>query len=324
MTVPTLNLPILHLLEKSDRILIAGAGGGFDVFAGLPIYYTLRAMGKTVHLANYSFTEFGLAKVLSDTEPVLDTLAMGVRGKVRHNIQYYPEGFLSQWFLEKQGEDVPVWLFARSGAQALTAAYKALIAHLGGIDALLLVDGGVDSIMRGDEDGAGTLLEDTLSLIAADTLDIPVKLLACIGFGTEAEENVCHYHALENMAALARRSAFYGACALTREMPAFQFYQDACMYVWEQPKHQKSHISTRIIPAVNGVFGQFDLYDSSRAFALISMLMSLYWFFDASIVVQNNLLVDDLRGTYTFEDAFRICAQRRLSSPLRKRRALPY
>ena len=52
-----LNLPILHLLEKSQSILIAGAGGGFDVFAGLPLYFALRDLGKNVHLANYSFTD---------------------------------------------------------------------------------------------------------------------------------------------------------------------------------------------------------------------------------------------------------------------------
>ena len=30
-------------LETSHRVLIAGAGGGFDVFAGLPLYFALRA-----------------------------------------------------------------------------------------------------------------------------------------------------------------------------------------------------------------------------------------------------------------------------------------
>ena len=51
-----LNLPIFDQLESAKSILIAGAGGGFDVFAGLPIYFALRDMGKTVHLANFSFT----------------------------------------------------------------------------------------------------------------------------------------------------------------------------------------------------------------------------------------------------------------------------
>ena len=45
-----LNLPLMPLLDDAETILIAGAGGGFDVYAGLPIYFTLKAMGKHVHL----------------------------------------------------------------------------------------------------------------------------------------------------------------------------------------------------------------------------------------------------------------------------------
>jgi len=44
-------------LERHDRILIAGAGGGFDVYAGLPLFLAARTMGKTVFLASLSFTE---------------------------------------------------------------------------------------------------------------------------------------------------------------------------------------------------------------------------------------------------------------------------
>jgi hypothetical protein len=60
-----LNLPILHLLQDKKNILIAGAGGGFDIFAGLPLYFTLRNMGKTVHLANYSFSASILLAIIA-------------------------------------------------------------------------------------------------------------------------------------------------------------------------------------------------------------------------------------------------------------------
>jgi hypothetical protein len=36
--------------------LIAGCGGGFDVFAGVPIGLHLTEAGKKVVFANYSFT----------------------------------------------------------------------------------------------------------------------------------------------------------------------------------------------------------------------------------------------------------------------------
>jgi len=50
-----LRLPIFRELDGANRILLAGAGGGFDIFCGLPLYFGLRAAGKSVHLANLSF-----------------------------------------------------------------------------------------------------------------------------------------------------------------------------------------------------------------------------------------------------------------------------
>lgn len=321
-----LNLPILDQLQNAQTILIAGAGGGFDIFAGLPIYFTLREMGKTVHLANYSFMDFKLACVLDQPEIVEESLVMGTLGKTRIDLGYYPEAYLAQWFQETRGENIPVWMLPKMGVQAILSAYKVLIKHLGDVDAIILVDGGVDSIMRGDEQGAGTLMEDTISTGAVQMLDnVKHKILACVGFGTEVEEAVCHHHALENIAALMMENAFYGSCALAPQMDAFQQYESACRFAWEQPNRHKSHISTRIIPAVNGKFGNYAMYEDLRhSPSFISPLMGLYWFFDSDAVARRSLLLDDIRDTYTFEEAFQIIARKRISMSLRPRKSIPY
>jgi hypothetical protein len=318
-----LNLPILDLLAGSKSILIAGIGGGFDVFSGLPLYFTLQAVGKVVHLANYSFSELSIVNRISKPEVLLDELVVGARDAGRIP-WYFPEGYLAQWFREVRGEDVTVWLLANTGAAPLARGYQALTQHLE-IDAMILIDGGVDSLMRGDEEGAGTLLEDAISLTAIDSLVIPVKILACLGFGTEVEEDVCHHHALENMAALAKEGAFWGSCALTAAIEAFQLFEAAARYVWEQPNHTKSHISTRIIPAVHGEFGNHHMYEDQTATSIfISPLMSLYWFFDANAVIRRSLLVDLLRPTETFLDAFRIFALAQQGWDMRPRQRIPY
>lgn len=320
-----LNLPIYDQLAPYQNILIAGIGGGFDVFAGLPLYFTLRAHGKSVHLANYSFTEFELARIVCHPHTLPDTLVMGACSPVRVPIPYFPEGFLSQWFHEVRGEEVVVWMLAQTGVIPLLKGYRTLIDHLQ-IEALLLVDGGVDSLMRGDEIGAGTLVEDTISLAAVSQLDLKTKLLACIGFGTEVEEVLCHYSALENIAALAQKGAFLGSCALTGQMEAFRLYEAACRYVWEQPGHAKSHISTRIIPAVHGQFGSYQMYpdDHQHNRAFISPLLNLYWFFDAQAVIERSLLVEALCATYSKNEALMLTAGLRRSLKTRPRRPLPY
>jgi hypothetical protein len=293
------------------------------VFAGLPIYFALREMGKTVHLANYSFTEFDIAAAFGKPVTLLDGLVIGAHGSVTYTIPYYPEGYLSQWFRETHGEDTTVWMFNRTGAEPLTRGYAALVEHLR-IDALILIDGGVDSIMCGDELGSGTMVEDSITLAAVSQIDIPVKILACLGFGTEVEEALCHYNALANMAALAKAGGFLGGCALTPQMEAFQQYEFACRYVWEQPRHMKSHISTRIIPAVHGEFGVYHMYREEWSNVFISPLMSLYWFFDARAVTAHNLLVPLIASTQTTQQAIMVCMGLKNGLKLRARATIPY
>ncbi len=71
-----LNLPIINQLSNCNNLLIAGMGGGFDIFCGLPIYFELQKLGKKVHLANLTFSNiaFSQAANLKNTIPLTDTL----------------------------------------------------------------------------------------------------------------------------------------------------------------------------------------------------------------------------------------------------------
>lgn len=77
-----LNLPILEQLASCERILIAGAGGGFDIFAGLPLYFTLRELGKTVHLANFSFSDMEVIQHFEPVEVLIPGQLYGTHGLV--------------------------------------------------------------------------------------------------------------------------------------------------------------------------------------------------------------------------------------------------
>jgi hypothetical protein len=322
-----LNLPILDQVRDSQNILVAGAGGGFDVYAGLPIYFALRALGKTVHLANYSFSDYLFSSIISNAEVLDGDLVFGLSGSLRRTGDLpiaAPEAVLAQWFEQIRGEKTTIWLFKNAGVVPVRKAYQSLVKHLG-IDALILVDGGVDSLMCGDETWPGTLIEDAISLAAVEPLDVPIKILSCVGFGTEVEEGLCHHHALENIAALAKIGAFLGSCALTPQMEVFQLYEAAGRYVWEMPPHARSHISTRIIPAVHGEFGDHYMYPENRDDTLfISPLMSLYWFFDATSVIKRSLLIPLSQNSQTVRDAFARYGVHRARMSLRPRKPIPY
>lgn len=66
---PSLFRPaIFDALEGKSKILISGCGGGFDVFAGLPLYFALRHAEVDVFLGNLSFTALRSVKGRRPTE----------------------------------------------------------------------------------------------------------------------------------------------------------------------------------------------------------------------------------------------------------------
>jgi len=124
-------------LECSRCVLVAGAGGGFDVYAGLPIYERLRSLGKKVFLANLSFVSLGNtnAQALTRALHVVEPTTTG-------EDLYFPERALAQ-FLSGRGENVRVYAFDKLGVAPVRDAYTHLVQSLG-LDAIVLVDGGTD------------------------------------------------------------------------------------------------------------------------------------------------------------------------------------
>ncbi|GAB4191604.1 MAG: DUF1152 domain-containing protein [Roseiflexaceae bacterium] len=312
-----LNLPILDKLAGCRSVLVAGMGGGFDVFCGLPLAFALQRRGVQVHLANYSFAD--IANFPAATR--LTTTLIGVEASDARLVVYFPELHLATWLAE-QGRPQPVWCFQKTGFVPLLRDYRALVAHLA-VDALLLVDGGVDSLMRGDEAAPGTLIEDSLSLaVAAQLDDIPVRLVACVGLG--AEQEVAYRLVFENIAALAAEGAFLGACALTREMQVYQEYEAALLHAQAQPFQDPSVINSSIVSAVRGEYGNYHLTAKTHNSRLwISPLMALYWFFDLMPMARRNLILDSLDTSATFMDAVRAVTSLRRTMQLRKSGQVP-
>lgn len=293
-----MNLPILDAVGDCRRLLVAGIGGGYDVFCGLPLYVELRALGIDVHLANYSFSDIAGHAHGTRLSPTL----VGVRDDHDGIYPYFPEFFLARWLRRSFGEDVPVWSFEKVGAQPLAADYAALQRHLG-FDGIVLVDGGIDSLLRGDEAETGTLVEDAISMAAVRMLPgLKARVLACAGLG--AERDITHAQVFENIAALTREDAFIGSCSLTRRMRAGALYEQAVRDVQGQRYHDPSVINSSIVSALAGEFGDYHLTAKTRGSRLwISPLMPIYWFFDFDAVANRSLVLDAVAPSMTFRDA---------------------
>jgi hypothetical protein len=300
------NLPNIAEISKCKNLLIAGAGGGFDVFCGLPIYLELTKENQTIHLANLSFSSIAFYPLDNFNNFIrLSETLVGVTANEEEVPVYFPEFHLAKWFQQKYNQKITIWCFKKAGFQTLFQDYQLLVKHLS-IDGILLIDGGVDSLICGNEKAMGTFIEDSLSIAAVHLLqNISVKLLACIGFG--AERDISYNQILENIANLTKLDGFLGTCSLVRNMQCYQDYQEAVFYTQSVKGQESSVINSSIISAVQGHFGNYHLTEKTEGSILsISPLMSIYWFFHLETIAKNNLFLkhflEEILETKTFID----------------------
>lgn len=269
-------------LATCERILIAGAGGGFDVYAGLPLAHALWRRGQTVHLANLSFSNLALSDA-AQLGPALYEVTAETQGPDT----YFPERTLARFLAQ---EDLPatVHAFRRVGVRQLLVAYQTLVAKLD-LDAIVLVDGGTDLLMFGDESGLGTPVEDMTSLAAVGQLPIAHRHVACIGFGIDAHHGVCHSHFLENVAALERDGAYHGAFSVSRHTQEGALYLRAVAHAAQAHEGHASIVNGSIAAAVGGEFGDVQFSRRTEGSELyVNPLMGLYFTFDLMGVCNRN------------------------------------
>jgi hypothetical protein len=309
-------LPFLQRLESANRVLVAGCGSGFDVFAGVPIALHLAERGKSVVFANLSLANLWLCGGES-----LTLVAWRV-DEHANELPYFPEKWLAEW-LVRRGMRVPIYALGKSGARPIADAYRAIIARHE-IDQVVLVDGGTDSIQFGDEPGLGTAVEDAVAIVAGDSAANGQALVAVIGFGVDHHHGVSHHAFLENVARLTREGAFLGVVSLTRGSPETEAFLDLVDYANQRQPQHRSIVCNSIASAVRGEFGNVHGTDRTAGSELfINQLMTQYWCFEAHRIVANMAYAPELARSERFEDARRVITEVRETLELRPRRPLP-
>lgn len=279
--------PLFDRLEPYSRILLAGAGGGFDVFSGLPLYFRLLERGHEVWLANVSFTDLPT----NELEPMLEVTADST------GLRYFPEKYLCEWLDANIDHCSSVYAFRRTGVQPLYQAYQALVDELD-LEAVVLVDGGTDALMRGDEHSLGTPTEDLTSVAAVNALDLEAKLLVCLGFGVDTFHGVCHHYFLEAVAELSRKGSYLGVFSLLGDHEEAELLNQAANYVFECMPENPSIVLSSILSAAQGRFGDHHSTERTAGSELyINPLMSLYWCFELEGVAARCLYLDDIWDT---------------------------
>lgn len=323
--------------------MLAGCGGGYDVFGAVPLYFDLKERSKEVFLASLSFTDFNQIVNGSKTNNHYRTIS--AESKFLDTDVYSPEYYLSKWFKDELNEDIDIYSFPLLGAQPLGDAYRSLYEKLG-FDTVILVDGGTDSLLQGDEYGLGTYIEDLSSLLAVNSLKIPQirnKIIISVGFGIDAHHGVSHYDILSNIADIIQRGGFLGSFSLENTCKPVERYIDAVRYVnteiskTEALDHETldrgiSIVQNSIISALGGNFGsnrrshRTESGGSDVSSMLINPLMGLMWCFKIPVVCDLLKCTPTLSVLDTMEDMEVMLFQQRgdrpghTNMPIEKRR----
>lgn len=295
-------------------VLVCGCGGGFDFLHGLILWPQLRGLGKRIVVGSCSW---GDPETLGgDAEVVFaegESVVKRVTARSTFDPSYAPEVHLAAFLDEVEPEAGPHQVYAYNAREfacpQLTSFFRQLVREHQ-IDALILVDGGSDSLMAGDEAGLGDPVEDAVSLASAASLrDVPVKILLSVGLGLDRHNGVSDAASMRAVAELTARGGFLGALALEPSHPGVVFYRDLAAFFTARDG-VRSAVPGVVLSVLDGHFGAdvvpAVLEKHARPGSLsLHPLMAILWAFDVDVVAARSLLCTWIESAPTPRDAHR-------------------
>jgi len=247
-------------------VLLVASGGRSDLVAAVPLLHALAQQDK----------EIFLAAPLSGRKQSERFREIPPKGK---NFENRLAGLLNR----------PLYAFAPGGTLPRLEVYRDLVRHLS-VDGMVLVEAGVETLLRGDEPSLGTAADDLVSLAAANQLELPVKMLANLGMGFDLSKGLCHAYSLEAIADLIGSGGFWGSFSLLPGRPEFVLMLEAARLL--APAHPVHNL-------MRGLAGEFggELY--------LNPLMNQFWCFDLDQVAVRCRLLEWLQDKITAMDVHR-------------------
>jgi hypothetical protein len=314
--------------------MLCGCGGGFDFVHSLLLYPELKRLGKSVVIGSYSFGNPN--RITGDANTIFDrggAVAKRVTGASRPDPYYGPEvhvcSYLDSLYPASAPHSIYAYYARAFSVPLLKQLYEQLI-HVHSIDAVVIVDGGSDSLMAGDEEGLGDPIEDAVSVTTVASLDLPiVKVLVTIGLGTDRYNHVSDAASLRAIAELTQMGGFLGSVSLEPSSPGYRFYRDCLEHIY-RGQGFRSVLSGTIASAVEGWFGRDvvppliqDRVKEGELF--LWPLMAILWGFDVDCVARRSRIakwIGECRSVRECTDAF-LAGRAQLGAGLRDVENLP-
>ncbi|OMJ83475.1 hypothetical protein SteCoe_15576 [Stentor coeruleus] len=298
---------IWSTIACSSSVLLISCEGGFNLLHTLPLYFSIKNLGKEVHLCNMSLVSLksSTAEVIYydqgiSQSPILYKVDINSEfsSSGTKNNEYFPEKYLSEWFQNTLNLNMPIYCTERIGIKNLSEAYK-LICQTHNIDLIIIIDQGSDSLMSGDEQEIGSFLEDMLTIFSVYRTE--VKAILCnIAIGYDRFNGVSDCSSWRAIAELIESGGFLGNFSLLNTQMEVQLYKNASLYVEERMK-RKNFSGCCIRAALEGKFGKL-VHDEDQRVDFIMPIMSQMFFFKLDEVVKRIKYREMVEETKTAAD----------------------
>lgn len=251
---------------KVKTILITGCGGGFDFTHSLLLIPTIIEFGKHFVIISNSFTQIDL---MTDYPEVYRSkkhkkcVGRLITPKDTDFHGYFPEIHFSNFLRQKYGDNHDNFVYgmnANEGDHSTNIEFYSDIIKKHSIDMIITIDGGSDSLMRGDEFGIATIYEDWLSLVTISDLTDQFRSqilhtdLLTVGIGVDRFHGASDASSLRAIAEITRMGGFLGNCSIMPESDGLQIYSDFIMY-HNSKSNTSSIIQSMVLASAVGQFG---------------------------------------------------------------------
>ncbi|KAH3760131.1 cell surface glycoprotein [Pelomyxa schiedti] len=240
------------------------------------LYPELMRMKKRVVIGSYSFGDPD--RIQGNSEVFFQhqkALVKKVTAQSEGDWHYAPEINICAFLDEKFPESAPHFIYAyyaRSFTVSLLSKLYLKFIDEHSIDAFVIIDGGSDSLMRGNEAGLGDPLEDAVSVATVALLPgIKLKILLTIGLGCDRFNTVSDASSFRAIAELTRDGGFMGCFSIEPDSFSDQFLQEA---------------------------SELQLKES----LFLWPLMAIFWAFDPVAVARRSLTIQWIQDSETVAD----------------------
>lgn len=251
---------------KVKTILITGCGGGFDFTHSLLLIPTIIQLQKRFVIISNSFTQINLMKdypVVYESKEDKRNIGRLITPKETEFRGYFPEIHLANFLAQRYGQDHGNVVYghnANETSHKSNVEFYSMIINQHSIDMIITIDGGSDSLMRGDENDVATIYEDWLSLATiSDLIDqfkgqILYGDLLTVGIGVDRFHGASDASSLRAIAELTRMGGFLGNCSIMPCSEGLHVYSDFIEY-HNSKSSTSSIIQSMVLASSVGQFG---------------------------------------------------------------------